>query len=130
MATARELLEAAHGRIPDEHPDYRVLVAEDAGTLAGYVCFGPTPMTEATWDLYWIAADPAARGKGVGHELLLAAEAYARARGGRQVRIETSSLSEYEATRRFYDRHRYAEAARLRDFYRAGDDLVTLWKVL
>ncbi len=36
--------------------DYIVDVLEDdAGRPAGYVCYGPTPMTEGTFDLYWIA---------------------------------------------------------------------------
>lgn len=102
----------------------------DGGELAGYVLYGPTPMTEATWDLYWIASDPAFRGTGVGSRLLMAMEEQVRRRGGMQVRIETSSMGEYAATRAFYDRHRYGEASRLVDFYKPGDDLVTLYKRL
>src|SRR3954466_12928003 len=30
----------------------------------GYVCFGPTPLTDGTYDLYWIAVDPSTQGKG------------------------------------------------------------------
>lgn len=111
--------------------DYKLLVAEAAGgALAGYLCYGPTPMTEATWDLYWIASDPDFRGRGAGSRLLLAMEEEVLRRGGRQVRIETSSQGEYAATRAFYDRHRYHEASRLADFYKPGDDLVTLYKKL
>ncbi|AKU90121.1 D-alanine-D-alanine ligase [Vulgatibacter incomptus] len=113
---------------PEEHIDYKILVAGEGDELAGYVCFGPTPMTEATWDLYWIASTPAFRGKGAGSRLLLAMEEDVRRRGGMQVRIETSSMGEYAATRAFYDRHAYAEASRLPDFYKPGDDLVTLYK--
>ncbi|WP_373045804.1 GNAT family N-acetyltransferase [Vulgatibacter sp.] len=125
-----ELLELAVGAEPDEHVDYKLLVAEVDGALAGYVLYGPTPMTEATFDLYWIASDPAFRGKGAGSRLVVAMEAEVLRRGGCQVRIETSSLGEYAATRAFYDRHRYHEASRLPDFYKAGDDLVTLYKRL
>jgi len=127
---ARELVELAVSAAPAEHADYKLLVAEDGGALAGYVCFGPTPMTEATWDLYWIASSPAFRGKGAGSHLLLAMEGEVRRRGGRQVRIETSSGGEYTLTRSFYDRHDYPEASRLRDFYKPADDLVTLYKRL
>lgn len=126
-----ELLELAAGAAPDEHPDYKLLVAEaQGGALAGYVLYGPTPMTEATWDLYWIASDPAFRGKGAGSRLVLAMEDEVLRRGGGQVRVETSSLGEYAATRTFYERHRYLEAGRLPDFYKPGDDLVTLYKRL
>ncbi len=125
-----ELLELAAGAEPDEHVDYKLFVADADGALAGYVLYGPTPMTEATWDLYWIASDPAFRGKGAGSQLVLAMEAEIVRRSGTQVRIETSSLGEYAATRAFYDRHRYHEASRLPDFYKPGDDLVTLYKRL
>lgn len=127
---ALELVELAVSAAPGEHPDYKLLVAEGDGALAGYVCFGPTPMTAATWDLYWIASSPRFRGKGAGSSLLLAMEEEIRQRGGRHVRIETSSMGEYAQTRAFYDRHAYPEASRLRDFYKPGDDLVTLYKRL
>jgi len=127
---ALELVEFAITPAPAEHVDYKLLLAEEGGALAGYVCFGPTPMTEATWDLYWIASSPTFRGKGAGSRLLLAMEEDVRRRGGRQVRIETSSMGEYAQTRSFYERHAYPEASRLHDFYKAGDDLVTLYKHL
>jgi len=34
------------------------------GKLGGYICYGPTPMTDGTYDLYWIASDPRVRGQG------------------------------------------------------------------
>jgi len=34
---------------------YHIYVADMDGEIAGYVCYGDTPLTEATWDLYWIA---------------------------------------------------------------------------
>jgi hypothetical protein len=37
--------------------DYNVLVCDDGERILGYICFGPTPMTMGTWDLYWIAVD-------------------------------------------------------------------------
>ena len=46
---------------PDQKDYVIVVAAEPAAAAApvGYVCFGPTPATEATFDLYWIAVDPA-----------------------------------------------------------------------
>ena len=37
--------------------------------LMGYACFGPTPSTEGTYDLYWLAVDPSAQGQGLGRAL-------------------------------------------------------------
>lgn len=111
-------------------PDYLFLVAEEAGELAGYICYGPTPMTQATYDLYWIASAPGKRTRGVGTMLLKAMEADLAKRGARLIRVETSSQEGYGKTHLFYEKHRYAEGARLRDFYKPGDDLITLIKRL
>jgi ribosomal protein S18 acetylase RimI-like enzyme len=96
----------------------------------GYVCYGPTPMTEGTFDLYWIAADPAVRGQGIGAGLVRAMEADLRARKARVVRVETSATEAYGPTRRFYEALQYGEECRFREFYRPGDDLVILAKRL
>jgi ribosomal protein S18 acetylase RimI-like enzyme len=101
---------------------YRFVVAETDGAIAGYACFGATPCTVGTWDLYWIAVDPARQGSGVGRALLDAVERAVRAESGRLLVIETASKPEYEATRRFYERCGLELAARIRDFYARGDD--------
>ncbi len=112
------------------NPDYVALVAELGGALAGYVAYGPTPMTDGTYDLYWIASDPARRGRGVGRALVAAMEADLARRRGRLVRVETSATDGYGRARDFYVGLGYAEEARLRDFYRPGDDLVIFTKRL
>ena len=116
--------------------DYRFLVdVQDAlvgegaaGNLAptprGYVCFGRTPMTQGTFDLYWIAVDPAFKGKGVGRALVSAMEEELAREGAYLVRVETAGAPEYAATRAFYDRIGYEVVARIRDFYAPGNDLV------
>lgn len=128
VAVALELVDAAILR-PDG--DYRVLVGEDVdGRLLGYVCYGPTPMTDATFDLYWIVTHPAARGRGVASRLATAMEAELAALRARLVRIETSQLEAYGAARALYARLLYREAGRIPDFYRPGDDLIILAKRL
>lgn len=101
---------------------YFVHVFEDEGGVLGYVCYGPTPLTQGTWDLYWIAVDPAAQGRGAGRALLAFAEDDVRQRGGRLLLIETSSQESYGPTVRFYERAGYALEARIRGFYKPGDD--------
>ncbi len=109
-------------------PDYVVQVASSDERVVGYICYGPTPMTEGTYDLYWIASDPQARGKGVGAALVRAMEEDLRARGGRVIRVETSATEAYGATRGFYAALKYEEECRFREFYRPGEDLVILAK--
>src|SRR5262245_15609804 len=91
--------------------DYHALVAEeDGGGILGYVCYGKTPMTHATWDLYWIATHARARGRGVATRLALAMESELRAAGAVTVRIETSQQEAYGSARALYARLSYGEA--------------------
>ncbi len=111
--------------------DYIVDVLEDdAGRPAGYVCYGPTPMTEGTFDLYWIAVHPAAQHRGYGKALVAQVENTVKQKKGRVIVIETSSQDKYKPTRQFYLRAGYTECARIRDFYRPGDDRVIYCKYL
>jgi ribosomal protein S18 acetylase RimI-like enzyme len=111
--------------------DYRAYVAEDeSGTVAGYECHGPTPLTEGTYDLYWIAVDPAYQGGGFGRALLAFAEAGVRETEGRLLLIETSSQESYGATIRFYEKSGYPLMARIKGFYRPGDDKLIFAKEL
>jgi len=107
---------------------YFTLVAEDAGEIAGYVCYGETPCTMGTWDIYWIAVDRARRGLGIGKMLSEQAEESIRKSGGRLAVIETSSTPLYENTRGFYLARGYETVARIPDFYAPGDDKLILVK--
>lgn len=114
-----------------ERGEYRCTVATDEHDRpAGYACYGPTPMTEHTWDLYWIVARSAGRGKGVGRALMSAVETDVRDHGGRILRIETSAKDAYGTTRAFYQKQEYRPAGQIPHFYRDGDDLVILIKDL
>jgi ribosomal protein S18 acetylase RimI-like enzyme len=109
---------------------YHALVALDGREVAGYVCYGQTPCTLGTWDIYWIAVSGEVRGKGIGGALTKAAEEDIRRLEGRLILIETSSLPLYENTRRFYLGQKYAQVARVPDFYAPGDDLLIMQKRL
>lgn len=96
--------------------------------LVGYACWGPAPVTDRTWDLYWIAVDSALQGAGIGTILLEEIERRLSGQHARMLIAETSSRSDYAATRGFYSRRGYVEAARLRDFYEPGDDRIIFVK--
>ncbi len=109
---------------------YHILVAELDSTVTGYICFGPTPLTEGTWDIYWMAVAQDRRKQGIGSVLLDSAEKNIREAEGRLSIIETSSQPSYANTRHFYSRHGYEVIARIPDFYALGDDKVILQKRL
>ncbi len=122
-------LEVFEGAVRRPGVDYHALGAYDeAGQLVGFACYGPTPCTEGTWDLYWIAVDPAVHRQGVGRALMEACEQAMQQAGARLVVVETSSRPDYEPTRRFYQALAYQAAARIADFYAPGDDLVVYTK--
>lgn len=117
---ALELID--HG-IYGTDPDYRFVVADAGnGSVAGYVCIGRAPMTDGTFDLYWIAVDKARQGSGIGKLLMGAARSLAQKNGGRMILVETASKESYAATRAFYEKSGFTIWARVPDFYSVGDD--------
>ena len=110
--------------------DYEFLGGFDNQELVAYACFGATPGTDRTFDLYWIAVHPSAQGHGAGSRVLAGVEEQLRARSARLLVVETSSRAEYAPTRRFYTGRGYREVARMRDFYAPCDDRVIYTKSL
>ena len=113
-----------------ENSEYIIRIAEDNGEVAGYICYGETPCTVGTWDIYWIAVDRSRRGKGLGKALSETAETAIKQARGRLIFIETSSTPLYENTRQFYLARGYEVIARIPDFYMPGDDKLILQKKL
>jgi ribosomal protein S18 acetylase RimI-like enzyme len=136
ISCALELLDAAVTRTDT----YEALILEETEKPNGeppqrtqpiaYICFGATPMTRATFDVYWIVVDPTCQGKGLGRALMAETERLLAARGACTIRIETSSLEGEGGAVRFYLRAGYSQVGLIPDFYRPGDDLVTLAKRL
>ncbi len=109
--------------------DYRIVVAEDTeARVRGYTCWGPTPLTRGTYDLYWIATDPEVQGAGFGRLLMDYVESQVKKENGRLLVAETSSKESYGNTVGFYRRLHYEEASRIRDFYDVDDDKITFVK--
>ena len=113
----------------DEGP-YHSRVVEDARQVVGWVCFGPTPCTLDTYDIYWMAVALQQQRRGVGTSLIRHAEAVIRERGGRMVAIETSGTPDYAPAWQFYKDMGYQETARITDFYAPGDDKLVFTKRL
>ena len=106
---------------------YNLLGAEMDGRLVGWICWGPTPCTLGTYDLYWMAVDPDAQGTGIGTTLLLEMER--RLAGlARLIVIETAGRPDYEGTRAFYQGRGYSPVSVIPDFYAPGDDQVVFVK--
>jgi ribosomal protein S18 acetylase RimI-like enzyme len=111
--------------------DYQIYcMVDDQDQAIGYICYGPTPMTQGTFDLYWIAVDPGFQEQGVGSKLLSFLEEVVKAEGGRLILADTSTIPHYEKTQKFYLKNGFQEVARVLDYYHPGNDRVTFCRRL
>ncbi len=128
MVVAEELIESY---LDDPSGSgYHILVAEVDSTVQGYICYGPTPLTEGAWDIYWVAVSRRQQDQGIGSALVKSAEKEIVKDQGRLVIIETSSTPLYEKTRRFHLGEGYQVVCRIPDFYAPGDDKLVMQKRL
>lgn len=126
-------IDTLHEVLDDYHagePGHAAITLLDGDAVAGFAYFAEVPMTDRTWELWWIVVDANKQGRGFGKLLMNHVEDIIRKLMGRLLLIETSSLPRYEPTRRFYMKLAYVEAARIPDFYRDGDDKVVYWRKL
>ena len=128
ITVAAEVLDEALKAGEGGHYQSFTLIADSEP--AGWVCYGATPCTVGTYDIYWIAVSPRFQGRGFGRALLQHAEAQVRERQGRLILLETSSRPLYQTTRGFYLAAGYNEVARVPEFYTPGDDRVVYAKYL
>ena len=117
-----EVLEDYHDE--EQYNGHFAYTWEEDGAATGFVYFAPADLTDGTWDLWWIIVAKARQGRGLGARLLDLVEQSVRQEGGHQLLIETSSLPQYEPTRRFYLKFGYQVVARIPDYYAVGDDLI------
>lgn len=107
---------------------YEFLVYREAGRAVGMACYGATPLTEGTFDLYWLCVAPEARRGGIARQLFDAMEADLHRLGARLLTIETSGTDGYRPAREFYLAAGCQRQATIPDFYAPGDDLVIYTK--
>lgn len=101
-----------------------------AEVYAGYICFGPIPMTVSCFDLYWIAVDQQFSKKGVGGQLVEFMESAIRRNSGKHIYVDTSSTPAYAPARSFYEKHGYRPVCTLNDFFKNGDHKIIFRKEL
>ena len=125
-----ELLDSFYGGDPTNSYVFITYREAAGGEPLGFACYGPAPMTEGTFDLYWIVVDKAFQNRKLGRALLEQVEAEVSNSGGRALYIETSDQPYYQPTRSFYERMGYDKAAHLPDYYKVGDGKITYRKWL
>jgi ribosomal protein S18 acetylase RimI-like enzyme len=130
VPVALEVFDAAVADVgADAVRPYVAMGAEIDGRLVGWICWGPTPCTLGTFDLYWMAVDPAVHDAGVGTALMREMEGRL-AGSARLIVVETAGRPDYRPTCAFYEARGYRRAAVIPDFYAPGDDQVVYVKTL
>lgn len=129
VACVDELLETYLHK-PDQQEYYFLVACDEPDQVRGYTAYGPTPLTDGTYDMYWLAVTPEAQGRGLAKLLFLRAEEELVSAGARLIVLETSGTSEYAPARAMYERLGYEGRIAVPDFYRTGDDLVIFHKHL
>jgi len=128
LSVATEVLESS--LTDPETSGYHSLTACRADCPVGWICFGPTPCSVHTFDIYWIAVARTQQRMGIGSLLLKSCEQRIREMGGRLLLIETSGHESYQSTRLFYEANDYLAIATIPDFYDQDDPRVTFMKRL
>jgi len=126
IGVVRELVEAELNN--PRQRDYHSLVVEANGRVLGFACYGPAPMTDGTYDLYWIFVHPSHQRRSIGSALLREVESAVGQDRGRMLVVDTSSTRRYSRARRFYENHGFQKAAEVKDFYRVDDSRITYMK--
>ncbi len=109
---------------------YEFVFAEVDAETVGYACFGRVPLTQSSFDLYWVAVRAGQQGGGLGRALVEEVERLVVEMGGGRIYADTSGREQYAPTRAFYTAMGYSQAARLPDFFAPGDDKVIFAKTV
>jgi len=108
--------------------DYRSYSAIENNKTIGWVCFGPVACTIGTFDVFWIVVDAKSQAKGLGTKLMDFATDLIKKDNGRLIVVETSGMTKYLSTQKFYEKLGYKKEAVLKDFYTKGDDKIIYLK--
>lgn len=114
----------------EEKSGYYFTIVENEGKPVAFSCYGKTPCTAASYDLYWIAVHQNQKGSGIGKILMKMLTEHIAQLGGKNIWIETSGRPLYEPTRQFYLKYGCELMAELPEFYGENDPkLIFLLKV-
>ncbi|MBF0568979.1 MAG: GNAT family N-acetyltransferase [Nitrospirae bacterium] len=128
IAVAIELLD--DNLTKRQQSEYNFIFADAGGAAVGYICYGPITMTEAGYDIYWIAVQKDMQGRGVAGLLIDEAQRRIIETGGKFVYIETSAKAQYKPAREFYLKHGYVCVATVPHYYAEGDDKAVFMKII
>ena len=109
--------------------NYTLFDEREGEHILGFVVFRKTPMTDHSWDIYWLVVDKDRHRKGIGKKLLKRVEEFIVANDEKAIiRVETSSHRDYACAVDFYSKTGFAPVGTIPDFYEKDDDLLIFYK--
>lgn len=102
----------------------------DGGEPVGVAYCAPEPVTSGTWNLLMLWTRPDREHQGHGSALVERVKKVLTERKARLLIVETSGLPEFEKARAFYEKNGFAQEARIKNFFAAGDDKIVYTKSL
>lgn len=126
------LREVASDFLKSPDKDYSLVSTKNRQELTGFIIYGRTPLTQNTWDLYWLAVDPMFYGKGLGRKLMSGLFQNIKSKDHKMgvIRVETSSRPDYEPARNLYLKTGFNQVGQIDHFYRKNDHLLIYSKQL
>lgn len=121
MVAEEVLRESVKKRQVTNYQSYTACKDEE---VIGWICFGLTPCTVSTFDIYWLAVKAEIQRLGIGRRLLQHAEDMIKGLGGRLCIVETSGSERYLPTKMFYEKNGYHVSANIPDFYGPNDNKI------
>lgn len=129
IKVAEELVQDALQK--GEQSEYKFLFADmEGGGLAGLVCYGYITMTDASYDIYWLAVNAGLQGKGIGYALMRQTLSLIRRDGGKRIYVDTSSRKDYTPAVRLYEKTGFRLVATVPDYFAEADDKLILMLTL
>ena len=109
--------------------NYILFDEREEGRILGFVVFRKTPMTDHSWDIYWLVVDKDKHRKGIGKKLLKRVEEFILANDVKAIiRVETSSHKDYACAVDFYHKTGFSAVGTIPNFYDKNDDLLIFYK--
>ncbi|MCG6552367.1 MAG: GNAT family N-acetyltransferase [Candidatus Magnetominusculus sp. LBB02] len=128
IAVAIELIE--DNLTKQDKSEYQFIFADIGSAAVGYICYGPITMTEAGFDIYWIAVEKDRQRLGAAGLLMEEAQRRIIDQGGKFVYIETSTKDIYAPARQFYIKHGYRLTATVPHYYAENDNKAVFMKII
>ncbi len=106
------------------------IVFQEGEAIIGTAYYAPEQFADGTWNVYFIGVHLDYQRSEVGSKMMRYIEETLAHDDVRVLLVETSSLPNLMKARNFYNKLGYDQEARIREFYKAGEDKIIFRKAI